>query len=401
MIELIATATFGLEKVVAREVEDLGYQGVRVENARVAFTADEAAIARCNLWLRSADRVLVRVGTFKAFSFEELFEGTKALPWEQWLPVDACFPVEGKSVRSKLYSVPDCQAIVKKAIVERLKGCYHKQWFDETGPKYTVEVALLQDVVTLTIDTSGAGLHKRGYRQLSSQAPLKETLAAAMVGLSFWNPDRALIDPFCGSGTIPIEAALIGLNMAPGLHRTFAAEEWPQVPAGLWRAAREEAQDQIRRGLRLKIIGTDLDEDVLSMARHHRKLADLDQQVHLQRMPLAELRSSYKYGCVICNPPYGERLGDAREVEALYREMRRVFEQLDTWSFYVLTAYPRFEAVYGKPADRRRKLYNGRIECQYYQYHGPRPPRREKDVVHPEDAGREIADLPVEKECLT
>lgn len=385
MIELIATATFGLEKVVAREVENLGYQEVRVENARVTFSADEAAITRCNLWLRSADRVLIKVGTFNAFSFEELFEGTKALPWEEWLPVDACFPVEGKSVRSKLYSVPDCQAIVKKAIVERLKSCYQKQWFDETGPKYAVEVALLQDVVTLTIDTSGVGLHKRGYRQLSGQAPLKETLAAAMVNLSFWKPDRVLVDPFCGSGTIPIEAALIGLNIAPGLNRSFAAENWPQVGASLWRRAREEASDLIRREHRLKIIGTDWDEEALSLARYHRKLAGLDQQIHLQRMPLSELRSSYKYGCVITNPPYGERLGESREVEALYRQMRQVFDQLDRWSVYVLTAHPRFEAIYGKRADRRRKLYNGRIECQFYQYYGPRPPRRDRDVATGEE----------------
>jgi putative N6-adenine-specific DNA methylase len=378
-IELIATATFGLEKVVAREIEALGYSGIQVENSRVSFVADEQAVPRCNLWLRSADRVLIKVGDFFAVSFEELFEKTKALPWEQWLKVDACFPVEGKSVNSKLFSISDCQAIVKKAIVERLKQTYHKQWFDESGPKYTIEVALLKDQVTLTIDTSGAGLHKRGYRKLSSQAPLKETLAAAMIALSYWNPDRILIDPLCGSGTIPIEAAMIGLNMAPGLNREFAAEHWPQIPAELWETARKEANDAIVRDRKLKIIGTDIDEEVISMARYHRKLAGLDEQIHLQRLPLTELRSSYKYGCVICNPPYGERIGEVKEVEALYREMRQVFNKLDTWSFYILTAYPRFESLYGKPADRRRKLYNGRLECQFYQYYGPRPPKKRID----------------------
>lgn len=376
-IELIATATFGLEAVVAREVTALGYTDVKTENSRVSFTAETAAIPRCNLWLRSADRVLVKVGEFTALTYDELFEGTKALPWEQWLPEDACFPVEGKSVHSKLFSVPDCQSIVKKAIVEKLKLRYRKSWFEETGATYKIEVALLKDVVTLTIDTSGPGLHKRGYRKLSAQAPLKETLAAAMIGLSYWNPDRLLIDPFCGSGTIPIEAALIGLNVAPGLRREFVAEKWSQVPTTLWRQARQEANDKIRRDLKLKIVGTDLDEEVLSMARYHAKLAELEGQIHFQQLPLAELRNSHKYGCIICNPPYGERIGESREVEELYRQMRRVFDPLETWSFYILTAHPEFERIYGKKADRRRKLYNGRIECQYFQYYGPRPPKRQ------------------------
>ncbi len=378
-VELIATATFGLEAVVGREVQDLGYEDVQVENSRVVFSADTAAIPRCNLWLRSADRVLVKVGEFQALTYDELFEGTKALPWDEWLPEDAVFPVEGKSIKSKLYSVPDCQSIVKKAIVEKLKQRYRKQWFDETGPKYTIEVALLKDRVTLTIDTSGAGLHKRGYRKLTSQAPLKETLAAAMVSLSYWNPERILVDPFCGSGTIPIEAALIGLNIAPGLRREFVSENWPQVPDRLWKAARAEAEDLIRRETKLKIIGTDIDEEVLSLARYHRKLAGLDDQIHLQRLPLSELRNSHKYGCIICNPPYGERLGEQREVERLYKEMRQVFDALDTWSVYVITAFEGFECIYGKRADRKRKLYNGRIECQYYQYFGPRPPKRNSD----------------------
>jgi putative N6-adenine-specific DNA methylase len=375
-IELIATATFGLEAVVSREVQALGYSDLKVENARVTFKGDESAICRSNLWLRSADRVLIKMGEFKALTYDELFEGTKALAWPGWLPEDAVFPVEGKSVKSKLFSVPDCQSIVKKAIVESMKQRYHKEWFAETGPKYKIEVALLDDMATLTIDTSGVGLHKRGYRKLSSQAPLKETLAAAMVNLSFWNPERILIDPFCGSGTIPIEAALIGLNMAPGLNREFLAEGWPQISSNTWEEARVEARDSIRRDINLKIMGNDIDPEVLSLARYHQKLAGLEGQIHFQQLPVSELRNSHKYGCIICNPPYGERLSNPKQVENLYREMKEVFKALDTWSFYIITAYPGFENIFGRSADRRRKLYNGRIECQYYQFHGPRPPKK-------------------------
>lgn len=379
--QLIATATFGLEAVVAHEVKQLGYEDAKVDNARVSFSADLNAICRCNLWLRSADRILIRVGEFQAVSFEELFEGTKALPWEDWLPEDATFPVEGKSIKSKLFSVSDCQAIVKKAIVERLKMRYHRQWFPETGPLYKVEVALLKDIVTLTIDTTGPGLHKRGYRTLSGQAPLKETLAAALISLSYWNPDRVLLDPFCGTGTIPIEAGLIGLNIAPGINRHFTAEQWPQLPEEFWNKARQEAHDLIRHDQELQISGTDIDPEVLSLARYHVKQAGLDGLIHLQQLPFAELRNSHRYGCVICNPPYGERLGELSEVEKLYTEMKTVFKPLDTWSFYILTSHPHFEKLFGRPADRKRKLYNGRIECQYYQFFGPRPPRQERAVI--------------------
>jgi putative N6-adenine-specific DNA methylase len=378
-IELIATATFGLEAVVAREVEALGYTDVKVENARVTFKGDESAICRSNLWLRSADRVLIKMGEFKALTYDELFERTKALPWADWLPENAVFPVEGKSIKSKLFSVPDCQAIAKKAIVEKMKQRYHQDWFSETGPKYTIEVALLEDIATLTIDTSGVGLHKRGYRKLSSEAPLKETLAAAMVNLSFWNPERILVDPFCGSGTIPIEAALIGLHMAPGLNREFAAEKWPQISKATWEQARTEAKDSIQHDLKLKIIATDIDGEVLSLARYHQKMAGLEGQIHFQQLPVSEFRNSHKYGCVICNPPYGERMSNPKEVEKLYREMSGVFKALETWSYYVITSYPGFEQVFGRRADRRRKLYNGRIECQYYQFHGPRPPKKQVD----------------------
>jgi putative N6-adenine-specific DNA methylase len=375
-INLIATATFGLEAVVARELRNLGYTDTKTENAKVEFAADEDGVCRCNLWLRSADRVLIKVGRFPAISFEELFEGTKSLPWENWLPEKAKFPVSGKSINSKLFSVSDCQAIVKKAIVERMKQRYHKEWFEETGPEYPIEVALLKDMATLTIDTSGAGLHKRGYRKLTAAAPLKETLAAAMIQLSYWNPERTLVDPFCGSGTIPIEAALLGLRIAPGLNRSFLAESWPQIPKPIWERAREEAKDSIRSDLKLKIVGTDIDDSALSLARYHQKSAGLDGYIHFQRLPVAEVRNNHKYGCIICNPPYGERIGAPQDIELTYREMSDVFKRLDTWSVYVLTAYPGFERIYGKKADRRRKLYNGRIECQFYQYYGPKPPRK-------------------------
>lgn len=374
-LELIATAAFGLEAVVARELKQLGYENLKVENGRVTFTADEMAICRTNLWLRTADRVLLKMGEFKATSFEELFQQVKALPWPDWLPVNANFPVVGKSINSRLFSVPDCQAITKKAIVEKMKQRYRQSWFAEDGPCYRVEVALLKDVATITLDTSGAGLHKRGYRKLTSQAPLRETLAAALVLLSFWRPDRVLVDPFCGSGTIPIEAALIGLNRAPGLNREFAAAHWPNIPPRLWQEAWAEAESLAVTDRALRLVGTDIDAGVLSLARYHARQAGVERQIHFQRRPFAEIRSRYEYGCVICNPPYGERLGEIREAERLYAEMRRVFASWETWSFYILTSHPGFERIFGRPADRRRKLYNGRIQCTYYQYYGPRPPR--------------------------
>ncbi|MDD4169759.1 MAG: class I SAM-dependent RNA methyltransferase [Desulfotomaculaceae bacterium] len=375
-IELIATATFGLEAVVAREVRELGYENVVVENGRVTFRAAAGAICRANLWLRSADRVLVKMGEFPACSFEELFENTRSLPWPDWLPENANFPVRGKSINSQLFSISDCQAIVKKAVVEKMKQRYHLPWFEETGPRFAIEVALLKDVATLTIDTSGVGLHKRGYRKLASTAPLKETLAAAMINLSRWHPERVLIDPLCGSGTIPIEAALIGLNLAPGINREFAAEAWPVIPARLWQKARQEAKEVACRQHKLYIRGTDIDRDVLSLARYHARLAGVEQHIHWQQSPVNMLRSRHKYGYIICNPPYGQRLEDLASVEQLYREMGQVFKTLDTWSYYVLSSYRDFEKLFRRRADKKRKLYNGRIQCNYYQFFGPRPPRR-------------------------
>ncbi|EGW38021.1 class I SAM-dependent RNA methyltransferase [Desulfosporosinus sp. OT] len=374
-IELIATAAFGLESIVARELRKLGYDELTVENGRVLFTTDELGICRTNLWLRSSDRVLLKMGSFKARTFEELFQQTKDLPWEDWLPEDANFPVQGKSIKSQLFSVSDCQAIVKKAIVERLKARYGRSWFEETGPRYQIEVALLNDTVTLTIDTSGLGLHKRGYRQLAGQAPLKETLAAAMLQLSFWNKERALIDPFCGTGTIPIEAAFIAQNRAPGLKRSFAAEKWPNMSKALWQEAWQEALDLWDRKVSLHIYGSDIDPNALTLARTHALQAGVEDVLHFQRLPVAEVRSRFKYGHMIANPPYGERLGDVKEVEGLYLELGETFNRLENWSLHMLTTHQFPERLIGRRWDKSRKLYTGRLECHYFQFFGPRPPR--------------------------
>lgn len=374
-LKLIATSAVGVEAVVARELKSLGHDTTIPQTGRITFAGDEAALCRANLWLRAADRVLIEMGSFEATDFGQLFDQTFSLPWEAWIGRDAAFPVNGRSVKSQLSSVPACQKIVKKAIVEKLKKAHRTDSLPETGPQYTIEVALLDDRATLTLDSSGAGLHKRGYRRLVAEAQLKETLAAALVLLSFWKADRPLIDPFCGSGTIPIEAALIGRDLAPGLARQFAAESWPAIPARLWEEARREARDVAKPDLPLKIIGTDVDEGVLNLARYHAAQAGVANDIHFQQRDFRALSSKREYGCVICNPPYGERMGDAHDLEALYASMPLVLRRLKTWSHYVLTAFPGFESLVGRPADRRRKLYNGRIECTYYQFHGPKPGR--------------------------
>lgn len=382
---LIATAPFGLESLVARELKDLGYNEQKVENNQVLFKGDERAVARTNIWLRNAGKVLLQIGQFEARSFEELFQGTKALPWSDWFPENAQFPVVGKSVKSTLYSVPDCQAIVKKAIVEKMKERYKIQWFEETGPRFTVRVSILKDVVTLTIDTSGPSLHRRGYRTLVGQAPLKENFAASLVTISRWRPDRLLIDPFCGTGTIPIEAAMIGLNMAPGQHREFSSEMWPFIPQKCWQETREEALDLIVKDSDMQIIGFDIDGKVLKLARFHAEKAGVSKYIHFQEQPVSKLHTSKKYGYLICNPPYGERLEEIQQVEKIYRELGQIYKTMNTWSMYVLTSYPRFEKVIGKKADKNRKLYNGTLLCYYYQYFGPRPTkiidRTEKNTI--------------------
>jgi 23S rRNA (guanine2445-N2)-methyltransferase / 23S rRNA (guanine2069-N7)-methyltransferase len=396
-MDLIATATFGLEAIVARELEALGYSAKIIQAGRILFEGDETAICRANLWLRTAERVLVRVGDFDVLDFGTLFDATHALPWEEWIAADDEFPVSGRSIRSQFSSVPACQKIVKKAIVEKLRAAHRVEQLPESGPKRSIEVALLNNRATLTIDTTGPGLHKRGYRTLVGQAPLKETLAAAMVLLSYWRPERPLVDPFCGSGTIPIEAALIGRNIAPGLRRSFAAETWPRIAPTLWETARQEARDAAMPDLPLRIVGTDIDEAALRLARIHAQQAGVAEQVRFQRQDFRELSSNREHGCLICNPPYGERMGQRPEVEALYRTMPEVFRRFKTWSFYVLTAYPGFERLVGQPASRRRKLYNGQIECNYYQFYGPKPGKRiETSSEAPSTAPAEIAATPAQ-----
>lgn len=376
-IEIVATSTFGLEAIVAQEIKALGYKDLQIENGKVTFFADRSAIPKANLWLRTADRVFVKVGEFKALTFEELFEKTKALPWEKWIPKLGSFPIyKAKSVKSKLFSLSDCQSIAKKAIVERLKQEYQVDWFEETGAQYPIQVSILKDLVTLLIDTSGVGLHKRGYREYGAEAPIKETLAAAMILLSRWDPSREFIDPLCGSGTIPIEAAMIGRNIAPGLQRNFVSEDWEVIPKELWKQARVEAMKAIEVNKDFRVLGSDIDGKALRQARENAEKAGVDDCVYFQKLPVQELQSRKKYGVIISNPPYGERLGDSKQVEALYRDMGKVFSQLDSWSYFIITSHLEFEKHFGKKADKNRKLYNARILTYLYQYLGPFPPRK-------------------------
>ena len=380
VFDLIATSTMGLEAVLSRELDALGYENKIIGTGQVLFRGDASAICRANLWLRTAGRVLLQLGSFKATDFDQLFEQTRSLEWEEWLPADAMFPVGGRSRKSKLSSVPACQRTVKKAIVEKLTSAHGTSELPETGASFAVEVRLVDDQAQLLIDTSGAGLHKRGYRPLRGDAPLRETLAAGLVLLSFWKPGRPFIDPFCGSGTIPIEAALIGRNLAPGHHRTFAAEAWPRCAAPLWEAARREALALAKEEFEETLIGQDISEEALSQARYHAQLAGVADDIHFQRRDFGELSSKRQYGSLVTNPPYAHKLGTDREVTALYRTMPDVLRRLPTWSHGILTAYRGFEQLVGQDADRRRKLYNSRIECTYYQFHGPRQPKQDAET---------------------
>ncbi|MGM9930830.1 THUMP domain-containing class I SAM-dependent RNA methyltransferase [Pradoshia sp.] len=374
---LIATAAMGLEALVAQEVRDLGYE-CTVENGRVLFEGDETAIARANMWLRTADRVKILVGEFKAYTFDELFEKTKKLPWENYLDETAEFPVLGKSVKSKLFSVSDCQAIVKKAIVERMKKAYKKDgWLDENGPLYRIEVGLLKDRATLTIDTTGPqALHKRGYRTGQGEAPLKETLAAALVKLTNWTPDRPLVDPFCGSGTIAIEAAMIGQNIAPGFNREFVSETWPMIDSSIWDKVRDEADELANYDQPLDISGYDIDHRMVQIAKDNALEAGFADLIEFKQMQVKDFTTTKEYGVIIGNPPYGERLSDRPSVERMYKEMGEVLRPYDTWSVYMMTSDENFEQFYGKPATKKRKLFNGFIRTDYYQYWGKRPPRK-------------------------
>ncbi|MCL2421293.1 MAG: class I SAM-dependent RNA methyltransferase, partial [Defluviitaleaceae bacterium] len=363
MLNLIATAAFGLEAVVKREAEALGFSNIAVQDGRVNFTGTVESIATANLWLRSADRVQLNMGQFTALTFDELFEQTKALPWADWIPQNGKFTVLAKSIRSQLFSLSDIQSIVKKAVVEKLKQTYHIEYFPEDGPEYTIQTALLRDTATLAINTTGArmGLHKRGYRANSATAPLKETMAAALISLSYWKPDRILLDPTCGSGTIPIEAALIAKNIAPGLSRTFASESWPVIPAKVWKTARQQAYAAIDTFAEPLIFGSDMDPAAIALAEANAIEAGVDDCIRFEQKSLNEVVLPGAYGVAISNPPYGERMGRMQEVHALYADMGHVFND-PTWSVYVLTSDEFFEEAFGKRANAKRKLFNGNIK---------------------------------------
>lgn len=378
-LELIATATFGLEAVVKREIEALGYKIIRSEDAKITYMGDERAIARSNLWLRSADRVLLKMGEFKALEFEDLFQQTKAVAWEDIIPADGRFTVTGTSVKSKLHSVPACQSIVKKAIVERLGSFYCIDRFEETGAEYTVKVTILKDRVTLTIDTSGTGLHKRGYRVCDVAAPIKETLAAAMVQLSFWKAGRLLVDPCCGSGTIPIEAAMIGRNIAPGLNRKFASQEWDIIPPEIWKEERKAAFEAIDYDADIRIEASDISGRAVEAAIENAAEAGVDDCVEFKKMDMARLTAEEEGGIIITNPPYGERIGEKKQIEAIYSAYNEFYRKNPTWSLFMVTTDKEVEnKIFGRPADRRRKLYNGRLEVCYYQFHGQKPGRKQE-----------------------
>lgn len=377
-IQLIATAAFGLESEVAYELKKLGYEDQHTEPGKVTFKGDFLAIARANLWLRTAERVQIKLGEFPARNFDELYDGVRAIPWSDYLTEDATFPVDGKSVKSLLTSLPAVQRVTKKAIVDHMAARYKRAELPETGPRHMILVSLLNDVATLTLDTTGEGLHKRGYRPVVAAAPLRETLAAGLIQLSRWRPERPFADPLCGSGTIPIEAALIGLNIAPGMFRKFDSEAWGSLPSAIWQEARKEAVDLARRSQRLEIYGSDLNGEVIELARMHARQAGVADRIRFEERPVRELDLPGDYGVIICNPPYGERLGERVEVEQLYTEMGFAFRAHETWSAYILTSYEDFERFYGQKASKKRKLYNGRIKVELFQYHGPRPPRPEK-----------------------
>lgn len=377
-IELTTPCIFGVESVLKKEIMDLGYKIKEVEDGRITYEADELGICRSNLWLRTAERVLIRVGDFEATSFEELFEKTKDLPWERWIPEDGKFWVKKvASIKSKLFSPSDIQSIIKKAMVERLKRNYSVNWFKEDGAHYPLRVFIKKDRVTICLDASGEALHRRGYRTFTSKAPISETLAAAMIQLSPWNKERVLVDPFCGSGTIPIEAAMIAMNMAPGLNREYEAEAWKNIiPPKLWLKAVDEANDVMDTTNKFAISGYDVDFKVLKLARENAKNAGVDHAIHLQERDMRKISHPKKYGFVITNPPYGERLEDKESVMALYKDMKVAFDHLDNWSYYIITSFDDFERYFGKKANKKRKLYTGMMKANLYQYFGDKPPRR-------------------------
>lgn len=379
--ELIAPCHFGLEAVLKREIQDLGYEISCVENGRVQFYGDAAAICRANIFLRTAERVLLKVGSFKAQTFEELFQETKKLPWEKYIPKNGKFWVtKAASVNSKLFSPSDIQSIMKKAMVNRMKEQYHLDWFPEDGASYPVRVFLMKDIVTVGIDTSGVSLHKRGYREQAGKAPITETLAAALILLTPWRKDRILVDPFCGSGTFPIEAAMIAANIAPGMNRSFTAEEWDNIiPKKAWYDAIDEANDLIDDDIEVDIQGYDVDGEVIRIARENAKEAGVDHLIHFQERDVRDLRHPKKYGFIITNPPYGERLEEKKDLPPLYSSFGESYRKLDSWSAYMITSYEDAEKYFGRKADKNRKIYNGMLKTYFYQFLGPKPPKKKRE----------------------
>ena len=376
--ELIAPCHFGMESVLKREITDLGYDVTLVEDGRVTFLGDEEAVCRANIGLRSAERILIKVGSFRAETFEELFQGTKELPWENFIPADGKFWVtKAASVRSKLFSPSDIQSIMKKAMVERLKRVYHVEWFEESGQSFPVRVFLLKDQVTAALDTTGESLHKRGYRKLTAKAPIAENLGAALIMLTPWKGDRILVDPFCGSGTIPIEAALMAAHMAPGMNRSFTAMEWNHlIGKEYWKDAVEEAREEVIPCPDTDIQGYDIDEEIVRAARDNAKRAGVDGMIHFQQRPVSQLNHPKKYGFIISNPPYGERLEEKAALPELYRTIGEAYRRLDSWSMYLITSYENAPKDIGRKPDKNRKIYNGMLKTYFYQFMGPKPPKR-------------------------
>ena len=376
--DLLVPCHFGLEAVLKREIYDLGYEITKVEDGRVTFEGDEEAICRANIFLRTAERVMIQVGRFKATTFEELFQGIKNLPWEEYIPEDGKFWVKkASSINSKLFSPSDIQSIAKKAMVERMKQKYHKEWFKEDGAAYPVRIFLLKDEVTVALDTSGDSLHKRGYRTMTSKAPLTETLAASLIMLTPWRKDRILVDPFCGSGTFPIEAAMIAANVAPGRNRDFTAEEWTNlIDRKLWYECVKEAEDMIDTTVKVDIQGYDIDGDVIKAARENAKRAGVEHMIHFQQRAVADLSHPKKYGFIITNPPYGERLEDKADLPELYTQIGQAYQRLDSWSMFLITSYTDTEKYIGRKADKNRKIYNGMLKTYFYQFLGPKPPKK-------------------------
>lgn len=376
--ELIAPCHFGLESVLKKEIYDLGYEILSVEDGRVTFVGDAEAVCRANVNLRTPERILLKVGQFKAVTFTELFDQTKELPWEEFLPENAKFWVtKANSVNSKLFSSSDIQSIVKKAIVERLKSRYKVGWFKEDGDSYPLRVTILKDMVTLAIDTTGDSLHKRGYRPSAGKAPISECLAAALIKLTPWNGDRVLVDPFCGSGTFPIEAAMIAANIAPGMNREFTAENWGNlIPKKMWYETVTEAQDLVNMDIQTDIQGFDIDDNIIKIARQNAVNAGVDKLIHFQRRDVADLSHPKHYGFIITNPPYGERLEEKEALPAIYGALGRQFAKLEDWSAYVITSYEDTEKYFGRKADKNRKIYNGMLKTYYYSFLGPKPPKR-------------------------